>query len=626
MKKIIQFSIILIISFHFTSCSESWLDKPESKTIILPDQVWNDESMIRSVIANFYNRLPVFYDLHRSVNMASHDEAIAEGTAVPLRFNNFITYPYNMLSLWNYDLIRDLNLAIDQIKEFSDKLPSQTKEQYIAELRFLRASNYFQLVKRMGGVPIITEQMIYDFSGDPSYLAFPRNSEEEVYDFIASELDEIKDIVGNINSLDRVNKYGVLALKCRAMLYAGSLAKHNNMMSNPIIMSGGEVGIPAARAEVFYQLALDAAEEIINSGEYSLYRENDTHLGENFFEASVVKVGNPEVILRIDYLAGTEKFSWFPYNNIIRVAREDNLRSSGLNPPLNLVEAFEYLDGSEGTLKGVGDGTLASQANWIFYDKLDGIYDNKDARLYGTIIYSGTSFRGIDASIQAGVYEWNGSEYLRYESADFGSLFSDDELLTGFSGPMRTAAEVSNTGFYIRKFMDPSPGSSNRGVGSGVPFPLFGYPEVLLNAVEAAFELGGSENINNAVNWVNEIRERAGFGPNSLDATTLTFEKIINERRVELAYEDHRLWDLIRWRLAHIIWDGSPQSKDANMYALYPYRIVHPGSPNDGKFVFDKFVAPKFQSPRFFRMGNYYSLIPQNVRDNNPKILPNPFH
>jgi len=165
--------------------------------------------------------------------------------------------------------------------------------------------------------------------------------------------------------------------------------------------------------------------------------------------------------------------------------------------------------------------------------------------------------------------------------------------------------------------------SSARGVASQVWWIRFRYAEVLLNAAEAALELGLTSD---ALVFVNAVRERAGFGANSLNATTLNLAKLQNERRVELAFEDHRLWDVMRWRIAHIIWNGSTSNPDANLYSLYCYRVIRPGHPTDGKYVFDKFVAPNFKSPRFFQLGNYHSEIDQKVLDNNKLIVKNPFH
>lgn len=628
--KIYRFFILCILLQLTFSCSHDYLDlKP--KNILLEEQVWNDQNMINSLLANLYNRLPVYYALHSGQRyFAELDEAVAvaaaEGGVMNLADNNIVSYSYDRWSLWNYGTIRDINLAIEGIETYSVNLTQSQKEAYTAEFRFLRAFCYFELVKRMGGVPIIAEQLIYDFSGDPSYLAMPRNKEEEVYDFIASECDEIKGYIGNEGSQTRANKYTVLALKSRAMLYAASTCKYNNLLGNPIVLPNGEIGISQDKANEYYRAALDASKEIISSHKYSLYNNNPDK-GENFYEAIVNKNNNPEVIMAMDF--NLVKRHNFAYHMICRTMREDNLESSGISPSLNLVEAYEYLDGSQGTLKGVGDGsnTVEGQTNWIFYSKPEDIFTNKDFRLYGTIIYPGTSFKKIETDIQAGVYVWNENEkkYDRYESSTLGSKYDDGGTLTGLGGPVRATVEVSNTGFYLRKYIDPEPMSSARGIGSQIWWIKFRYAEILLNAAEAAFELGG-ENINEALLYINEVRERAGFTPNSLDASDLTLERIINERRVEFAFEDHRLWDAKRWRIAHILWDGNENNQNANLFALYGYRIVHPGHPNNGKFVYDKFKAPNFRAPRFFQLGNYYSRISQSVLNNNPSITKNPYH
>ena len=102
--------------------------------------------------------------------------------------------------------------------------------------------------------------------------------------------------------------------------------------------------------------------------------------------------------------------------------------------------------------------------------------------------------------------------------------------------------------------------------------------------------------------------------------------KLQNERRVELAFEDHRVWDLKRWRIADQVWNGQANNPIAQVGALYPYRVIRPGDPRNGKYVFDKLdKAPRIQSPRFFREQNYYSAIPQDILDNNPLVVRNPF-
>lgn len=614
MKRIYKYLLIGVALLPVSACKEEWLER-QPPNIILEEQVWNDPRMIISLLANYYDRLPAHSQIDAGwQEFAAYDEAMWSGNDDAR--NNIVSYPFDRWRLWDYSLVRDINLALENIEKYGTKLTAAQKTQFSSELRFLRAYQYFELVKRMGGVPLVTKQLIYDFSGNPAPLQQPRNKEEEVYDFIASELDAIKDNLGNNGSNTRANKFTALALKSRAMLYAGSIAKYNNLMGAPITTPGGEVGIPAARAKDYYTKSLEASKEIINTGGYSLYRSNP-NLGENFYEALTKKLNNPEVILAKDFLTAKDKRHLFSYDNIARNVREDNLSSSNVTPVLNLVEAYEYLNGTSGELKT----RTADNSDFIYYDKLSDIFANKDARLYGTVVYPGTSFKGTEVQIQAGVMVWNGNNYQTIESNVLGSNHTDGRLLTGASGPQRSQTEVSNTGFYLRKYVDPAPMSSTRGIRSDMWWVRFRLGEILLNAAEAAFELGQTAD---ALTFVNRVRERAGFSPNSL--TELTLARIQNERRVELAFEDHRVWDLMRWRQAHEVWNGSPNNPNAVMYALYPYRVVRPGDARDGKYVFVKMVAPRFRAPRQFQLGNYYSSIDQNVINNNPKIVRNPFH
>ncbi|MDF7815010.1 RagB/SusD family nutrient uptake outer membrane protein [Hymenobacter sp. YC55] len=616
--KTLALSAGLVLSL--SACEKDFLER-EAPNIVLDEQIWNDANLITSLLANNYDRLPFHTQIDDGwPDFAAYDEAIWSGNGDGS--NNLNDYSFNRWGNWDYGLIRDINLALENIDKFSTTLPEAQKNQFKAEFRFLRAFVYFELVKRHGGVPIVTQQLIYDYSGNPTPLQSPRNTEAAVYDFVASELDAIKNDLGNDGSSassprsnTRANKYAAMALKSRAMLYAGSIAKYNALSGLNIQTAGGEVGIPASRANEYYRKALDAAKEVI-AGPYSLYRTNPDR-GENFYDAITRKASNPEVILAKDFLVARDRRHGFTYDNIARGIREDNLSSSNVTPTLNLVESYEYLDGTSGEIRTRN----AANTDYIYYDNLSGPFANKDARLYGTVIYPGSSFAGQQVQIQAGVLVWNATSNT-YETVEGGlaSNYTDGKLLTGSSGPQRSQTEVSNTGFYMRKYIDSTPKASTRGVLSDTWWVRFRLGEVLLNASEAAFELGQTAE---ALTYVNQVRERAGFPANSL--TTLSRQRLENERRVELAFEDHRLWDLKRWRRAHVLWDGSNSNPNAVMYALYPYRVVRPGDPRDGKYVFVKLVAPRFRAPRNFRLGNYYTFIDQGVLNNNPLLVRNPF-
>ncbi len=620
MKNIFKLFILITASISSFSCRKNLLDT-QPTTILSDAQIWNDPKMVTNALANMYNRLPRYSSIISGTeNYVIFDDAMWSGLTnqdLEIR-NNLPNYAYDRWRYWDYVLIRDIHVALDQIA--ASNAPAMTtpiKNQFLAEFRFLRALVYFELVKRMGGVPLVTSQLIYDFKGDVSSLRKARNKEEEIYDFIASEADAIKDVIGNAGNVRRANKYAVLALKSRAMLYAGSLAKYNNAPGfTSLTLPGGVVGIPASRATEYYQKSLAASNEIINSGVFELYKAN-ANLGENFWEALTKKTNNREVILVNDYNKTQGRRHNFPLANIAPSLREEATTSqSEIAPSLNLVESFDYLNGNPGTLPGVGDGTAAGQAAWIFYDKPEDIFANKDARLYGTVMYPGSSFANKSLQILAGTYTWNATtnRYDRQEN-------TPGTGATSIDGPSRNQQNVTNTGFYMRKYMDAAPGSSTQTTGSDVWWVMFRLGEIYLNAAEAAFELGLPE----ALTHINKLRERAGFPANSI--TTLTIGRIQNERRVELAFEDHRLWDVIRWRIADKIWNGSLTPATANVYALYPYRIVRAGHPNNGKYVFDKFVAPRFLTPRFFRQGNYYASIADNVINGSGNlIIRNPFH
>jgi hypothetical protein len=616
MKKNIIRNISIIALFFVlgVSCDDNGWFEREPKNIITEDQVWNDSEQILSLLANFYDRMPTFAGVFKTQEMTDFDDAMWAGHFDQNGHNNITAYKDDFGRYWDYELIRDINLALENIEKYSEKLTNVEKAQFSSELRFIRAYVYFELVKRMGGVPLVTIQLIYDFSGDPTPLQVPRAKEAEIYDFIASEMDAIIPTLGNEDSKTRANQYTALALKSRAMLYAASIAKYNNLMPQPVTTPGGEVGIPASRADEYYQKSLEASRAIITSGKYRLYEENPD-IGKNFYDLFEKKTGNPEMIFVKDFSASKGKKHGFAYDNIVRAAREDNLSSSNISPSLNLVECFDYLDGTPGKIKDRDvDG------NYIFYNNLSDIFANKDARLYGTLVYPGTTFRGIDVQIQAGVAVWEDGEYKLRESENLASYYSDGAVFTGASGPQRNVAEVSCTGFYLRKFVSDVSMASTRGVGADNWWPWFRLGEIYLNAAEAAYELGLPE----AKDYINSLREKhGGFQTNSIQ--TLTMDIIRNERHIELAFEDHRYFDLKRWRIAHEVWNGLSNSPTAVIQALYPYRVI--GGPNDGKYIFERITpSPRFMSPRFFQLGNYYSSIEQEVINNNPQIIKNPFH
>jgi hypothetical protein len=166
-----------------------------------------------------------------------------------------------------------------------------------------------------------------------------------------------------------------------------------------------------------------------------------------------------------------------------------------------------------------------------------------------------------------------------------------------------------------------------------VAFIRYRYAELLLNAAEASFELGQTAA---AAAFMNKVRSRAGLTI-PLTAGQVTFDRIVHERRVELAFEGHILFDMKRWRLAHIVWDGTPTSlsdlkanigaaskRSTQPWGLWPYHYYNPGNPNDGKWIFREVLPSLVTGVNRFQFGNYYSFINDNIRAANPKIVKQP--
>lgn len=601
--------------------NDEFLDR-EPTNILGEDQVWENEDLVFSVLADLYNRLPDYQGLENWWEYANFDETFASNAGDYWRHQNQ-EYGYGNWGMWDYGFIRDLNLFIQKC-EVAETLSADARSRFLAEAKFIRAMVYFEHVKRMGGVPLILEPLEYDYSGDPTYLQYPRAKEHEIYDFVIAEMEEVKNDLPNGGTRSRATKGAALALISRAALYAGSIANYGQLTPE-VSLPGGEVGIPASMADAYYTKSLNASEEVMGLGTYELY-DQDPNKSENYTNIFLNKSSNNEVILAKDFVVQGRTHG-FTIENIPRSLREENTSGGKMNPSLNLVQSYELLDNTFAELP-----TKDGAGNPIYYDNPMDIFEGRDPRLLGTVIVPGSSFRGKEVDIWAGYKLQDGSVITSGQLGGQAQLpgSSASVQVVGFDGPIDQLEWSAQNGFYLRKYVDTSVGSGQRGTGSSVWLVRFRYAEILLNAAEAAFELG---DLDKAAEYMNQVRRRAGF-PIDLNAGEIDFDRIVHERKVELAFENHILWDKKRWRLAHRIWNGvatdltndpgDALAVSTRVFGLKPFKYYEPGSPNDGKWIFEEFLpAPVFNAHRF-RLGNYYSFIGDNVRNNNPKIVRNP--
>ena len=632
MKKILSIMVFALL-FEIWGCKKDsdFLNIPPIQ-VIPNDVAFSDPALVLSILGDLYNRqvdFSSFDNSWRSFTDFSESFPSENGSAYIVQRTG---WGYGEWATWDYGYIRDLNLFI-QRDSAATKLTDADKTRFLAEGRFLRANYYFEMVKRMGGVPLITSPLTYDYKGDATSLQIPRSKESEIYDFVISEAEAIKNqLPADANEKSRATKAGALAMEARAALYAASIAKYGTTTPQ-VSLPGGEIGIPATMASAYYTKALAAAQEIINgnAGAYKLYQVLPD-LSDNFAAVFLDKSSvNQESIFIEDYKVGGRTHGFTVNDQPYSISDENGSSDAGrLNPSLNLVQAFEKLDNTYASMP-----TVDAAGNPLYYtDQLD-IFAGRDARLAGTVLLPNGQYKGKRVDIWAG-----------YQLAD-GSIISSDNYVNqkslpgttnaiqgvGSDGTVNGLEARSQSGFYIRKYLDPTIGSGRRGRGSDVAFIRYRYAEVLLNAAEAAFELGQPAV---AAGYINQVRARAGLVM-PLAVTDITFDRIVHERRVELAFEGHTLFDYKRWRIAHIVWNGSPTSladlktniglaiqKSTQPWGLWSYKYYNPGNPNNGKWIFKEVLPAVVTGSNRFLFGNYYSAIGDNIRAANPKIVRQP--
>lgn len=600
-------------------------------SILDNEQAFSDPAQVLSILANLYNRQMDFSTVKSWNSMADFSESFPSenGQVFIVQRNSwgYNEWGFNWFDAYAY--IRELNLFLQRC-EAAPSLTDAEKKRFLAEARFLRANHYFEMTKRVGGVPLILEPLIYDLKGDPTYLQHARAKESEMYDFVIAEAQAIRaDLPASASVKSRASQGAALAMEARAALYAASIAKYG-ATTPQVSLPGSEVGISAAMANDYYAKALAAAQKIIGgeAGDYALYQMKPD-LAENFASVFLDKATNPESIFIEDFKLRSGKVHYFTGWNQPRYGAEEE-EGGRINPSLNLVQSFEKLDNSFAPLP-VNDGS----GNPIYYNNLTDIFEGRDARLAGTVITPGSLFKGRAVDIWAG-----------YQLADGSILTGDDRgaqrplpgtenpvQVVGLDGPVPGKEFTAQSGFYIRKYLDPTPGAGSRGTNSEVPFQRYRFAEVLLNAAEAAFELGQPDL---AATYMNRVRARAGLTI-PLTAAEITFDRIVHERRVELAFEGHLLYDMKRWRLATKRWDGNKMTpadlvsnigkadkRSTQPYSLWPYRYYNPGNANHGKWIYKIVLLPSVTGANNFQLGNYYSFIGDDVRANNPKIVRQP--
>ncbi len=295
------------------------------------DQVFGDPKLIRSTLANLYGRVTVGTDVGGDIYDFSYIDEAARDTWDAIGSMDRNKWRENY-----YTFTRNVNQFLQGLRE-TPELSAEEKAPLIAEARFLRAWAYFHMVRTLGGMPVVGDE-VFDYTPgmDVETLQLARSSEAELYDYIIAECNEIAGALPtakNVNSA-RANRWTAKMLEARAAIYAASLAKYNVGHPN-LNLPGGVLGIDEDKAAGYYATALAAAEDVVKNSPYSL-APTSVDKARNFFEAVSVKANNNEVMWARDYLVPLSIHSYT--KNCIPTSIAGEATSCYLSPLLNLVE------------------------------------------------------------------------------------------------------------------------------------------------------------------------------------------------------------------------------------------------------------------------------------------------
>lgn len=460
-------------------------------------------------------------------------------------------YPDNQWSNY-YTGIRQANIFITNI----DRVPlkgslvngTSFNRVWKAEARFLRALFYFELVKRYGGVPLLGDK-VYQL-GDNIELA--RGSFEDCVNYIAAECDAIKDSL-RIDPFDKTyiekpTKGAALALKARLLLYAAS-----PLYNGGNIASGNPVTGYSSFSSERWQKAEKASQDVIDL--------NMFQLDPVFKNVFLVQADKERIFIR---QGGNNQDI---ENTNGPVGYTSSLNNGRTSPTQEFVNAFGMANGLD--INATGSG----------YDPKTPFL-NRDPRFYATVLYNGAP--------------WLGRPVQTYEE--------------GADKP-GGVKQQTRTSYYARKFMGDFE-TTVMYTNQSHDHILFRYAEIFLNVAEAKNESLTAPD-QQVYGYVEAIRNRAGLNPYQLpvglskDAMRIIIQ---NERRKELAFEEHRFYDVRRWKLAE-----QEFNKQLNANLIYKEA--------SGKITYQDQPVLKmtFNSPRM-----YFAPIPYSEVVKNRNMVQNP--
>jgi len=487
---------------------------------------------------------------------------------------------------WEWSNLRDLNYFLANYKR--GDIDEDIRNLYAGEILFFKTMDYFNKIKIFGEVPWYATPL----ETNSEELFNARTPREALMDSVLQSINKSIEWLPEKGMEDdgRINKDMALLLKARVCLYEGTFRKYHS-----------DLGLSPQK---FLQEAVSASNELINSGNYSIWSTGDTINDYHDLFVQNDYSANPEIILWKKYSEGLLGHGFLRYYlwNIVNVVSFSK----------SLVEEYLCVDGLP----------ISSSPIYLGDDSLQSEMANRDPRLTQTVSYPGQY--ALDPSAE-GSFVARGTGY--------------NGLMPGIRG---TGDEYpSPTGYWPVKFWKNDQAQVNAVQAGTMPCPIFRYAEVLLTNAEAHAELGTCDQTVLDMT-INKLRSRVGMpdlqigdlpDDATLDNKYATYcgyvpspliREIRRERRVEMVFENFRWDDLTRWKAGGLL--VAPDAIRGMKFNQYQYPNVVVGS---DIFLDDQgYLAPyKNSLPNgrtFEEPKQYYFPIPIEDIVINPNLEQNP--
>jgi starch-binding outer membrane protein, SusD/RagB family len=445
------------------------------------------------------------------------------------------------LNYWQagYSRIRRVNEFLNGLANYA-KVDDDTKKRYEAEARFVRGYVYLWLVKLHGSVVLL--------DNIDQYSTYKRNrsSEDDCYKFIAADFAYAAANLPKAwpsTGTGRATKGAAFGMLARTWLYAASVADYDKKQYNDDELTG----IPNANATAYYTNAAIASDSVIQLASEGYYKLEDSYAD------AFTNKNSKESVFKIDYVA-----PGLTHNHDLGFAPKgdypDNCLVYGV-PTAELVDEYEMTDGAK--------------FDWNNPVHAANPYQNREPRFAGSILFNGASWKGRTINTTPGSVEG----FVQYGST--------------------TDPKTTVTGYYVRKMLTPEATNFVQ-LKSTLSWNEMRYAEVLLINAEAKAK---SNNIEGARTSLKAVRDRVHLPVTNAVNADQMMVAIEHERKVELAFEGHRYWDLRRWRKAHTV---------LNAVRFHGHRITA----NGGTFKYE--VVEADDADRQFTKALYYMPIITN--------------